>query len=344
MSNIRVAPNRANQVRERQNQRIQSRVQKTSENLSMDKKRTSTPVFTRGLVSGLTYPITTPQKVKRQFHYSVGNTGAEIRFPSIPQIQIGWRLLSSLLFIACIVMVYFLLNAPIFVVDQLETEGLDRLTASDLNSVLDINGKSIVWMNASKAKADLIAAFPELKEISVNLVLPNHIQISLVERKPVLAWKIEEETYWIDNEGIMIPSRGDPGELLVVNAGAMPPFVKTADLIEPMKENSIINSVEEKSFSIAQIQGYGDQVDPAMVDAAFKLSLQIPTGSKILYNENHGLGWKSEGGWDVFVGSTLDNIDYRLNAYNALINKLSEEGIAPTWVSIEHLNAPYFRE
>jgi len=344
MSNIRVAPNRANQVRERQNQRVQSRVQKTSENISVDKKRTSTPIFTRGLVSGLTYPMISPQKVKRQFHYSVGNTGAEIRFPSIPQIQIGWRLLSTILFIASIVMVYFLFNAPIFIVNQLETEGLERLTTSDLNSVLDINGKTIVWMNVNKAKSDLMSAFPELKDISVNVVLPNHIRISLVERKPVLAWKIEEETYWIDNEGIIIPSRGDPGELLVVNAGEMPPLVKTADINEPSEEKSILNSIEESSFSIAQIQGYGDQVDPAMVDAAFKLSLQIPAGSKILYNKNHGLGWKSEGGWDVFVGSTLDNIDYRLNAYNALIDKLSEEGIAPTWVSIEHLNAPYFRE
>jgi hypothetical protein len=63
-----------------------------------------------------------------------------------------------------------------------------------------------------------------------------------------------------------------------------------------------------------------------------------------LYNSNHGLGWKSEGGWDVFVGLTLDKIEYKLNAYDAMMNKLNEEGIAPSMVSIEYLYAPYYRE
>ena len=344
MSNTRVLSDRANQVRERQNQRVQSRVTKTSQNISTPKKRQSTPVFTRGLVSGLTYPISNQQKVKRQFHYAVGNTGAEIRFPSIPQIKIGWRFLSFILFVACAIMIYFLLSAPLFIVQQLETDGLNRLTSADLNSVLDINGKSIVWMNATKAESDLASAFPELSEINIGVVLPNHIKISAFERQPVLSIQMEDKSYWVDDEGVLIPSRGEPGELLVIHASAMPPVIKTVEKTEPVNEHPNLISPDVNSFSIAQIQGYGDQIDPLVVDAAFKLSLEIPAGSKILYNSNHGLGWKSEGGWDVFVGLTLDKIEYKLNAYDAMISKLNEEGIAPSMVSIEYLHAPYYRE
>lgn len=344
MSNIRTISDHANQVRARQNQRIQSRVSKTSQNISNTKKRPSTPIYTRGLVSGLTYPLPNQQKVKRQFHFAVGNTGAEIRFPSIPQIQIGWRFLSFILFIACAVMIYFLLSAPLFTVQQFEMKGLNRLTEADLNSVMDISGKSIVWMNASKTESELMAAFPELKEVEIGVVLPNHIKISAIERQPVLSFQLEDKNYWVDNEGFLIPARGEPGELLVIHASAMPPVVKTIDVIDPLTERSDVKAADENSFSIAQIQGYGDQIDPLVVDAAFKLSLEIPTGSKILYNSNHGLGWKSEGGWDVFVGLTLDKIEYKLNAYDAMMNKLNEEGITPSMVSIEYLHAPYYRE
>jgi len=344
MNNTRVVSDRANQVRERQNQRVQSRVIKSSQNIVNSKKRPTTPVFTRGLVSGLTYPVSNQQKVKRQFHYSVGNTGAEIRFPSIPQVKIGWRFLSFILFVACAVMIYFLLSAPLFIVQQLEIKGLNRLTAADINSVLDINGKSIVWMNTSNAKSDLLSAFPELSEINIAVVLPNHIRISAKERQPVLSIQMDDKSYWVDDEGIIIPSRGDPGELLVIHASSMPPVIKTVVETEPVEAHPNLISPEVNSFSIAQIQGYGDQIDPLVVEAAFKLSLEIPAGSKILYNNNHGLGWKSEGGWDVFVGLTLDKIEYKLNAYDAMISKLNEEGIAPSMVSIEYLHAPYYRE
>jgi hypothetical protein len=285
----------------------------------------------------------TQQKVKRQFHYAVGNTGAEIRFPSIPQIKIGWRLLSFTLFVASLAMVYLLLSAPAFLVQGLESEGLVRLSPADLNSVLDVNGKSIVWLDPIHARTELMSAFPELKELKILVSLPNHIRFIADERQPVLAWQMEDKAYWLDNEGVLIPERGDPGELLVINANTTPPIVKTVEVADPLPVESVVSGENESSFSVAQIQGYGDQVDPAVVDAAFKLSLQIPAGSKILYNNNHGLGWKSEGGWDVFVGFS-DDIEYKLIAYEALMSKLSEEGITPSMVSIEHLHAPYYRE
>ncbi len=344
MSNARAVPNRAAQVRERQSQRTQTRIAKTSVNSISDLKRITTPISTRGVVNGLHYPLPVQKKTRRQFYYTLGKTGSEIRFPAVPQLQIGWRMLSFVLFCAAFLAIYFIFSAPMFQVQQIETEGLLRLNAADLNAVLDIQGRSVAWIDAKKAQIDLLAAFPELKDVAIKVNLPNQLKISAFERQPVLAWQMDDHTYWIDNEGVLIPPRGEAASLLTIHASTMPPLVKSLDNASPSQDLSDTKSSENIGFSVAQIEGWGDQIDPSVVDAAFRLSLEIPAGTNILYNKSHGLGWKSEGGWDVYVGLTLTNIEYRLNAYNMLMAKLSEEGITPSMVSIEYLHAPYYRE
>lgn len=344
MSNARVVPNRAAQVRERQIQRTQSRVEQTVKNINPNPKRPSPTIHTRGQISGMVYPTLPVKKTRRQFYYTLGQTGSEIRFPAVPQVQIGWRFLSFILFSICFLGIYFLFSAPLFQVQQIETEGLIRLTAADLNSVLDISGRSIAWIDASVAQTELAAAFPELKDLQITVSLPNSLIISVHERQPVIAWSMDDHTYWIDNEGILIPPRGEATDLLTINASVMPPLVKANDNSQRTEKNIQSKAPSQAGFSVAQIQGWGDQINTEIVDAAFRLSLEMPVGTIILYNQTHGLGWKSEGGWDVYVGLTLSDIEYKLIAYNSLINKLDEEGITPSMVSIEHLHAPYYRE
>ncbi len=33
----------------------------------------------------------------------------------------------------------------------------------------------------------------------------------------------------------------------------------------------------------------------------------------------HGMGWRAEQGWDVFIGLTLNDIEYKLKAYEVLM-------------------------
>lgn len=344
MSNARASTNRAGLVRERQQQRTQEKINKSRQSATNITNRNSAPVFTRGVVTGLNYPVPAPKKVRRQFNYTLGNTGTEIRMPAIPEIHIGWRLLSFILLFVCITGLYFLFSSPIFQIQNLQLEGFQRLTTADINTVLDINGKSIVWFNPSKAQSALETAYPELKNVAISVQFPNNFIVSADERQPVLAWKTDDQTYWLDTEGVLIPPRGEPGNLLVINSSVQPPMAVNASTTSYNELNMAVKNNAGKGFSVAQIQGWGEQIDPTIIEAAFQLSLQIPPETKILYNQSHGLGWKTEGGWDVFVGLTLNDITYKLKAYQALITKLGEEGITPSMVSIEHLHAPYYRE
>ena len=74
-----------------------------------------------------------------------------------------------------------------------------------------------------KVQKTVADAFPELKDVSVSLSLPGSIQISAMERKPVIAWKYKDITSWIDAEGVLFPERGDGGSLLVIHGEDAPP-------------------------------------------------------------------------------------------------------------------------
>ena len=335
---------RATMVRERQKQQSEEKIKRTTRVSQPPNQKITAPMVSRRGAYAVAYPSMPKQTTRRQFNYAVGATGAEIRLPAISSINIGWRFLSFFLGIFCLVGIYLLFNSAEFQVNQIQTSGLSRLTVADLDAVMKINGESIIWMDAKQVQQDLMIAFPELKDIAITVEFPDQVKISAFERQPVLVWQTEKQAYWMDQEGVLIPPRGEVADLLTIYASAAPPLV-----VAPQEQELIVSTPAQgdtpiTQLSIAQLQGWGETVDPVMIDAAYQLLAFLPPNSQILYNQTHGLGWKAEQGWDVYVGLTLSDIHYKLNAYQALIEKFSKEGKNPSMVSIEFATRPYYRE
>lgn len=335
---------RADLVRQRQKEALQGKIKQTKNAVQQPIKNPSVPMMSRKEAFAVSYPAYPKKTARRQYNYSIGATGAAVRLPAISSINIGWRFLSFFLGIFCLVGIFLLFNSSEFRVQQIQTSGLSRLTANDLNAVLNISGESLVWFDAQQAKNDLMIAFPELKEIKISVAFPNQIQIKAVERQPVLSWQTEKQLYWLDAEGVLIPPRGEAGNLLTINASTPPPIILSTENVNLLEAE--IETIEKttSSLSAAQLLGWGEKVDVSLIDAANQLATFIPPGSEILYNKSHGMGWKAEQGWDVYVGLTLNDIHYKLNAYQALLEKFNSEGIYPSMVSIEFAQRPYYRE
>ncbi len=352
MNNSQNKPTRAELVRQRQNSHTSGsspRGRKPAASVS-SARRTTTPVTTRGVVNGYKYTPPVQQRVRKQYYYTVGNS-TEIRMPAIPTIKIGWRLLSFVLLILAITGTYYLFNAPFLQVNTLQTEGLSRVTSSDINQELDILGKSIIYANSDQAVQTLTAAFPELSDIQVSIELPNQIIISAYERQPVMAWQTDGTLYWIDQEGVLIPPRGESPNLLTIYSEQAPIILESIaknNEEETTSPNNFANSETEtqnnSKIVISNSPQWGDRIDPVTINAAHQLQTKIPSGTTILFDETHGMGWRAEQGWDVFIGLTLNDIEYKLKAYEVLINKLSMEGITPSMVSVEYAHAPFYRE
>ena len=81
---------------------------------------------------------------------------------------------------------------------------------------------------------------------------------------------------------------------------------------------------------------------PDLVKAVLVLSKQAPKNTALVYDAQHGLGWKDARGWEVYFGDAQD-VTMKLRVYKAIINQLMADDTQPTLVSVEYVHAPYYR-
>ena len=329
-------PSRADLIRQRRVETSQQRVSRAKQS-AVNPARTQ-PIVVRGSIpSAIPLRNQTKSKVKRQYYVNLQATGAELRLPALPIVNPGWRLLSGVLVIGLLALCLMMLNSQTFTIGNLEINGLQRLTTADIETVLGLNGTSIITVNPQEISEKITTAFPELTNVEVKAGFPAHVTIHATERQPVLAWQNGENILWVDPEGVLIPPRGEAGTLLTIQATDAPPLVAI-----PVSETP----VEKEDTSVLPTVGnniLGRTMDKNVLAAIFQLSLQSPDGTNLKYTTSDGLGWRDPHGWDVYIGLTLEDIDAKLNTYTQIVNELTTKGITPVMVSVEHIYAPFYR-
>ena len=65
--------------------------------------------------------------------------------------------------------------------------------------MLGLTGQAIYTVNPSQIEKDLRTAFPDLAGVNVQIGIPNHLRVNIVERTPVLAWYQDGSTFWSGN-------------------------------------------------------------------------------------------------------------------------------------------------
>lgn len=328
----------------------QRRMQRSQHNVSRARKAAmhpipSQPVIVRGSHPRATRPLknSTQSRVRRQFYYTLGNTGAELRLPAIPFLRPDWRVISGMLTVVLLLALYALLSASQFQIQEYEVQGIQRLSYGDIEAVLGIKGSQIIEFDMAKAKNQLAAAFPELKDIQVLVGLPAKVNILVSERTPVVSWNTAEGSYWIDAEGTILPPRGEPENLVQINTDGLPALLESAE-IEPADAKNGGAEVVPVTGQTGPVSVWGRRIDPTIIASLLDLKTRIPEGSNLIYSSANGLGWKDPRGWDVFIGKDLSNFDMKMNMYQYIIVHLELQGKTPTqMVSVEYVNAPFYK-
>jgi hypothetical protein len=83
-------------------------------------------------------------------------------------------------------------------------------------------------------------------------------------------------------------------------------------------------------------------LSPETVRAIVALVKIAPQGTVLVYNADHGLGWKDSRGWEVFLGEAVD-MENKLRVYQAIVNRLAADNLTPALISVEYVHAPYYR-
>ena len=315
----RSARRRSEQVRRKLNQESQSSVRQAA------RRAVDPPVIqTRGR-NGLLGAEETASAVKRRF-------------------KPGWRLLSFVLVIA---LAYFVLTAfrsPEYQVSAVEISGLQRLSAEEVLGNLNLAGKHIFAVQPGEVADRIAASYPELRDIQVTVSLPARVSISVVERQPMFTWQMGNRSMWVDTEGYLIPARGEAADMLTISANALPLYQMDKDLRE-FGSSKIIQdkAIEKPGQSDLMFFAQTKHIDSTLLVAVLQLNAWMPNESTLLYQKQRGLGWADTRGWDVYIGQKLESINDKMVMYETIVRELEEQGINPSMVSVEFLNAPYYR-
>jgi cell division septal protein FtsQ len=288
-------------------------------------ERSVPPVMVRG-VDVRNIPLSSGKKGKakprRRYDVALNMPGVEMRLPSLPQVALSWRMASFLLVAALGTLIYHLWSSPQYRVQAAQISGLQRLSSADLNAIMDVRGETIFAIAPRQLEEKLQQALPELSAVHIEVALPGEVIVEVEERQPILAWKQEGRTVLVDANGVAFPMRDQ-------NA-AIPPLVVEAHGA-PQMASSAVDAVEAQQFMPVE-----------MVSAIVSMSGQAPKNTPLKYDPQRGLGWQEAAGWDVYFGDTR-SMDVKLKLYEAIADKLDEDGISPALVSVEHVHLPYYR-
>ena len=259
-------------------------------------------------------------RTRRRYDIALSMPGAELRLPSLPAVRFGWRAVSFSLVALLIMALYVMWNSPIYLVEEIHVEGLQRLAAGEISTLLDLRGEHIFTLNAQQLYTDIQETFPEFASINVEVGLPNKVDITVTERIPVMVWYENGRTLWVDEDGYAFPARED---------------IDAPDLV--------INAAGAPRVNVGEDADPHQLLTPEFVAAIQEVREIAPEGRQLLYSMEHGLGWKEKKGWEVYLGQDLTNVDMKLNVYEAIAKHLKKANLKPALVSVEMVHAPYYR-
>lgn len=322
----KVKPTRSEMLRDKRSRRPRTKPKRSSHRAQSSSGSTLPPILVRGgAAAAVSQSRRKKKSSRRRYDIALNSQGAEIQLPALPRVGIGWRLLSGLLVLLLGAVIYFLWTTPILRVMELNVAGLTLLTKAEINSVVDVVGNSILMVDPENLEQDLRAAFPQLVNVSVETQVPNKVVVNVVERQPVMAWTQDGGVKWVDGEGFVFSPHGEWQPAINVIGDNLPVITPEEDNTE--QDESDRNLVLPKE----------------LVSAILTVSMEAPEKTPIVYDNKFGIGWRDPRGWDVFFGTSVDDIDMKLRVYTKTWRRLKKAGIRPAIINVEFVHAPYYR-
>jgi hypothetical protein len=332
---------RAEQVRARRQLEPMRRktVPSSSTRTARDTQNASKVISRRAPSASAYSSMAVRPSARKRIYVPSGQTGAEVRLPALPQIQLSWRILSALIAISMAVLAYLMKDSDMFLVSTLTMSGGQRVPPQEIVDLLHLKGESIIEIVPTEAEDLIRESFADIKDVKVSVRLPSAIDIEVMERIPAIVWvQAETPLFWIDQDGYTFPIRGEATLPVRVASNALPPH--PLGYVDPA---AALTAETDAAGEVAPEPKVMPSVDPGFVLAVQKLNTIIPVGTTLLYDEQNGLGWTDPRGWKVYFGQDLSQVDLKLVEYEYIIQAILDRNLQPSLISLEFLHAPYYR-
>lgn len=302
------------------------RAQRAVKEMEQTKKHATRPIVP---VTSRTRPApvsSRPILVKkpRRFNIALGLPEFHLSKPkfAMPRFRANVRFASILISILLGAAIYLAFTLPYFFVPSATVLGNNHISVEEINSILGVTGQNIFTVQPAELQTRLRQNYPELLSAEVKVYLPNHVYVTISERAPVIIWQRGEGYTWIDQAGVAFRPRG-------LQAGLVP--VVAVD--DPLPGMNVSGDV----FSPPPY------MQPELVDAIIALSPLLPAGTSMTFDSAQGLGWKDSRGWQVYFGTSVEDMPLKARVYQSLVDSLMARSIYPAYINVMYPEAPYYR-
>lgn len=206
-----------------------------------------------------------------------------------------------------------------FYIYQAEVKGAQILSQEEIVQASGLKGLHILWARPSRVEAKLLNLLPTVKSAAVNCKLSAICTIRVVERQPLVTWKDEGKSWWIDAEGFIFPVESVEDEEWRMENGRWV-------IYGPLQRDD-----DEKG-----------QLSEDLCAAISELELvRAEMPSELEYTPGRGLMFIDEKGWRVILGEG-PGMTERILAWKHLKGYLEARNLEPRFVDVRFPNAPYY--
>ena len=226
------------------------------------------------------------------------------------------KLIAMLLLFGASGLLYHVAASDDFQVTTVSVTGSQLVPVAEIQQAAATNGLNIFWVRQEEV-GHRLQAISAVQSARVTTVLPNRLEIRIVERAPVAVWQRGDISYLVDGDGHVLRSTDRPAPL-------------------PMIQDVGVQPVET-----------GATVDPLALVTMFQLQQLLPKVAALQprafeYSPESGVTVVADSGARVRFGLN-DDLEWKVAALVAVRRELDRQGQRPELIDLRFKDRPYVR-
>lgn len=245
-------------------------------------------------------------------------TGGDIRKRKDSN-RLSARILSGISTLVFLTGLILYARLPEFRVSSVTVYGHETVNADEVIYYTGMKDQPIFLANKELIEDSVLRRYPENRDITAKVRLPNRLELYFEQRVAVIEWDFGGEQFWLDRDGVVFRENASGSPEIIVYANSFPGALNWKDRTIPSKFRKDI------------------------VDAVLRIYAVKPENARLNFTYDNGFGWDSGKGFMLWIGIDDRELEEKMVMLNSLEQYFKENEIEPALVSLEFTDAPYYR-